>query len=236
MLIEADLRHDDLRKASGVAGSRRPTLLNIPQELRDTIFSYVYNTFGANNTVFLRFKTPWQAGVEWNNAPPKKDALLVYKQIYAEQEKVQAAAYRRFWTAQKFIVMVDNCSTRKRLHLVMKTDLQQIRQLAVHYHTWDYGYVLVNFSFDALNAWTVDMEPWLGGSVGLTCQPWYLADCQSRKNLVQDLKEMTETFREDYDDYGDNQYFDESAVDPTYGQSLDAIELNQLPSILRGYE
>ena len=233
MLIEVDVRHDELRKAAGIAGSRRPTLLSIPQELRDTIFSYVYNTFDANNKVFLRFKTPYQAGVEWNNAPPKKDALLVCKQIYAEQKKVQAAAYRRFWTAQKFIVMVDNCSTRKRLHLVMKTDLQHIHRLAVHYWIRNYDYVLVNFSFDARNAWTVDIEPWLGRPVGL---PWYLADRPRRNNLVQDLKEMMETFREDYGDYGDNEYFDESAVDPTYGQGLDAIELNQLPSIVRGYE
>ena len=114
----------------------------------------------------------------------------------------------------------------------METDLQHIRRLAVHYRDRSYGCVLVNFSFDALNAWTVDMEPRLGDLVGLPYQPY----CPRRKNLVRDLKEMMETFREEYGDYGDNEYYDTSAVDPTCGQGLDAIELNQLPQILKRYE
>jgi hypothetical protein len=236
MLTEADLQPDGMRKTSKISGAKRPLLLSIPQELRDKIFSYVYNTFDADDTVFLRFKTPDQAGVEWNDAPPTKNALLVCKQIHAEQKKVQAAAYRRFWTVQKFIVMVGNCSTRKRLHLVTKTDLQHICRLVFHYSDYHYTYVLVTFSFDALNAWTVNIEPWRSWSfTDTTNPPWFLADCPRRNNLVQDLKEMMDTFREDYGGYGNNEYFDDTTVDPTYGQGLDAIELNQLPSIVNEY-
>ena len=176
---------------------------------------------------------PDQAGVESDRAPPTKDALLVCKQIYAEQKKKQAAAYRRYWTTQRFLVIADR-NTRKELRLASKSDLQHICRVAVHCLIEFWNKVLVTFRFDARSAWPVDIEvPRSVRAPKSRFVLWFLTEYPRRDKLLEDLKEMMDTLREDR---GVNEYFDLSTVDPTAGQGLDANELNRLPSKVRRYQ
>lgn len=231
MLTDADLPLDDSKQTFEAAERRQLTILSIPQELRDAIFSYIYDTFDADNIVLIRFKTPHQAGVESDKAPPAKDTLLVCKQLYSEQKKMQAAAYRRYWTTQRFLVIADR-NTRKELHLAKKADLQHICRLAVHTDIQRHHKVLVSFRFEATTAWVVDLQGLPSPRSKTPPFRWHLMKGPWLDGLLQGLKDMMDSLREDS---GDSEYFDESTVDPMSGQGLDAYELNQLPSMVRRY-
>jgi hypothetical protein len=87
----------------------RPTLLNIPQELRDKIFEYVYGT-GADNgrvdVVVVNSREPFvrKATLASHHTLPSKDTLLICRQLYFEMRSMQKALYRQFWTANTFFV------------------------------------------------------------------------------------------------------------------------------------
>lgn len=53
-----------------------PSLLSLPLELRNAIFSYVYGTAIPDHIVLLRFKSG-RAGVELDKAPPDRSSLLI---------------------------------------------------------------------------------------------------------------------------------------------------------------
>lgn len=174
-----------------------------------------------------------EAGVELDSAPPTKDALLVCKQIYAEQKKKQATTYRRYWTTQRFLLIADR-NIRKELHLASKADLQHICRIAVHCLIEFWNKALVTFRFDARSAWAVDIEaPRSVRAPESGFVLWFLTECPRRDKLLEDLEEMMDTLREDR---GVNEYFELSTVDPTAGQGLDANKLNRLPSKVRRYQ
>jgi hypothetical protein len=112
-----------------IAERSSPTLLNLPTELRNTIFSYVYGKAVADHIILLRFKSG-RAGVELDKAPPNKDSLLICRQFYNEMKGLQAVAYRRYWAVQKFLIIADR-DTKKDLHLATIADLRHICNLAV---------------------------------------------------------------------------------------------------------
>ena len=144
MLTRIGRHHNHPTKTSRTTEQSRPTLLGIPQELRDMIFSYVYDTFDADNTVLI-FVASWRAGMKSEEAPRTKDALLVCKQIYAEQKKMQAAAHRRYWTVQRFL-LAEGRHTHGRLQRATKADLQHICRLTVYAYIPRLHNVIISFS------------------------------------------------------------------------------------------
>jgi hypothetical protein len=211
-----------------------PTLLSLPPELRNAIFSYVYGKAVANHIILLRFQSG-RAGVESDKAPPNKNSLLICRQIYNETKKMQAAAYRRYWMVQKFLIIADR-DTKKDLHLATKADLQHICHLAVHrYFDWPEKYTaLISFNYTAEFAWRVSMEsarPQQARPCG--CRfAWYLVKCSDSMFFLRTLKVMMDTL---HDDRGAGGYLDESTNDPRVGRGLDADEMHQLPFTVREY-
>jgi hypothetical protein len=188
------------------------------------IFSYVYDSIDADNAVLI-FVTSWWAGVKSDEAPRTKDALLVCKQTYAEQEKMQAAAHRRYWTVQKFL-LAEGRHTHGRLQRATKADLQHICRLAVCAYIPRLDNVIISFSFKATTAWTVNIRP--SEQMNTTVGSQTLVNEFRLNNLQRMFKNMMESWRYDYaqDDY---RSVDMSPVDPISGKGLDARELECLP-------
>jgi hypothetical protein len=211
-----------------------PTLLSLPPELRNAIFSYVYGKAVANHIILLRFQSG-RAGVELDKAPPNKNSLLICRQIYNETKRMQAAAYRRYWMVRKFLIIADR-DTKKDLHLATKAGLQHICHLAVHrYFEWPEKYTaLISFNYTAAFAWRVSMEsarPQQARPSGSRFA-WYLVKCSDSMFFLRSLKVMMDTL---HDDRGAGGYLDESTNDPRVGRGLDADEMHQLPFTVREY-
>jgi hypothetical protein len=84
-----------------------PTLLTIPQELRDDIFTLVYATVVDDDmsTIGVHIVSARQAGIESHEAPPTARAtLLVCKQLHTEMREMQAAAVRQYWSTHVFLI------------------------------------------------------------------------------------------------------------------------------------
>lgn len=233
LLTSADLQIYSPQITMDIADRGSLTLLSIPPELRNTIFSYVYGRATANHIILLRFKSG-RAGVESDKVPPNKDSLLICRQIYNETKEMQAAAYRRYWTVQNFLIIADR-DTKKDLHLATKADLQHICHLAVHrYFSYPKKYTaLISFHYSAALAWTVSMkssrpQQAIPGEI----LPWYVVKCSESIEFSQTLKRMMNTLHEDQ---GANGYLDEATVDPRAGRGLDADEMHQLPLSVRKY-
>lgn len=232
LLTTADLPYYSTRINMDIAERFSPILLSLPPELRNTIFSYVYGTAVADHIILLRFKSG-RAGGESDNSPPNKDSLLICRQIYSEMKEMQAAAYRRYWVVQKFLIIADR-DTKKNLHLANKADLQHICHLAVHRYFWPEKYTaLISFHYSAAFAWTVSMK----NSRPQQAIPganlrWCMVKCSESTKFLHSLKQMMDTLHEGYSANG---HLDESTVDPRAGRGLDADEMHQLPFTVRRY-
>jgi hypothetical protein len=124
---ESNPLSDEISKAStesvGLDSDKdiRPTLLNIPQELRDKIFEYVYGNSGADDgrvdVVVVKIRPPWSRAMlashhilpsremlASHHTLPSRDTLLICRQLYSEMHGMRKALYRQFWTANTFHV------------------------------------------------------------------------------------------------------------------------------------
>lgn len=203
-----------------------PTLLSLPPELRNAIFSHVYGTAVPDHIILLRFKTG-HAGVESDKAPPNKNSLLICRQIYNEMKGIQAVAYRRYWTVQKFLIIADR-DTKKDLHLATKTDLRHICHLAVHRYFWQRKYTaLISFHCTAASTWTVTMANSRPESSSPSIDsPWYMVECSRSIEFLKRLETMMGSLlRKD----------DGSRCDPRTGRGFGVESLHQLPSFVRWY-
>lgn len=209
-----------------------PSLLSLPPELRNAIFSYVYNTAVPDHIILLRFKSG-RAGVESDKVPPNKNSLLICRQIYNEMKGIQAAAYRRYWTVQKFLIIADR-DTKKNLHLATEADLQHICHLAIHRCFWlEKHTALISFHYSSASAWLVSMERSRSQQAISTDRvPWYEVKSSELIRVLRNLKNMMDTLHEDR---GVGGYLDESTVDPTVGRGLGADEMHQLSFSVRQY-
>jgi hypothetical protein len=104
--LESDSLFSEVSKASeeSLDGDKdsRPTVLNIPQELRDKTFEYVYGNSGTDDgrvdVVVVKTRPPWsRAGLASHHTLPS--TLLVCRQLYIEMRGMQRALCRQFWTA-----------------------------------------------------------------------------------------------------------------------------------------
>jgi hypothetical protein len=211
-----------------IAERSSPTLLNLPTELRNTIFSYVYGKAVADHIILLlRFKSG-RAGVELDKAPPNKDSLLICRQFYNEMKGLQAVAYRRYWAVQKFLIIADR-DTKKDLHLATIADLRHICNLAVHRcfaHPEKYT-ALISFHCTAASTWIVTMtscrpQPTMPGGDS----PWYMIESLRSIGFLKRLETMMGSLlRKD----------DGTRCDPRAGRGLGVDALHQLPSFVRRY-
>jgi hypothetical protein len=107
---ESNSPSDEISKASkesvGLDSDKniRPTLLNLPQELRDKIFEYVYGNSGADDgrvdVVVINSGPPFRRAIlASHHTLPSKDTLLICRQLYLEMRGMQRALCRQFWTA-----------------------------------------------------------------------------------------------------------------------------------------
>jgi len=146
---------------------------------------------------------------------------------------IQAAAYRRYWMVQKFLIIADR-DTKKDLHLATKADLRHICNLAVHRYFPSPKYTaLISFHYSAAFAWMVSMKSSRPQqAIPSGSLPWYMVQCVDSYKFLQSLKGMMDTL---HDYHGACGYPDEATVDPRVGQGLDATEIRQLPFTVREY-
>jgi len=205
------------------------------------IFAHVFDTTDPTGTMDLRiiFYTNPQSKEQSihagtfprDSAPPSKDALLVCRQLYAEQKQSQAAAYRRWWTAQRFAVTFENPFMLAQLRPVARPDLQRIRWFA-YAPIIGVGpsriLILIPFRFEAA---TPDVSSWsatIERSQVCTPQPgevlpWHLTEgCARREAFLKGLEGIVDDIRVRSGGV--------AAVDPTAGRGLDAQEVYALAS------
>lgn len=148
-------------------------------------------------------------------------------------KEMQAAAYRRYWMAQKFLIIADR-DTKKDLHLATKDDLQHVCRLAVHcYFPRPEKYTaLISFRYSA-SGWRVTTESSRAQqAISSGRVAWYMTKCSDSIMFLRGLRNIMETFHEGHGASGN---LDESTVDPWIGRGLDADEMHQLPFTVRGF-
>lgn len=93
-----------------VADQSRSKLMTIPRELRDIIYGYVYDYNPKKETKSKGrdinhddrvSSLPDRIPLE-RTAPPSKDAIMPCRELYLEMRRMQIAAYRRYWTNNRF--------------------------------------------------------------------------------------------------------------------------------------
>lgn len=218
------------------AGS--PTLLTIPQELRDTIFAHVFDTTALTGTMDLRIIFYTDPGTREQSvhagtfpqdaAPPTKDALLVCRQLHAEFKQAHAATYRHWWQAQRFAVTIDSPFMIALLRPVAEEYLRRICWLAIAPVT-EVGRgrsrvkVLVSFRFEATtderkSLWSTAIERSPVCKARLEeVLPWHLTGCARREAFLRSLEGLVDDIREDSGGI--------DAVDPMVGRGLTAGEM-----------
>jgi hypothetical protein len=115
-----------------------PTLLEIPQELRDKIFEYVYGVSdAANKRIDIRLLRPSrnieaEARIPSCQAPQFKDAILVCRQLRVEMSNMQAAAFRRYWNESTFHIGDDGMDLGDSFRTGSDRDMQHVKHFVIH--------------------------------------------------------------------------------------------------------
>jgi hypothetical protein len=121
---------------SGKSPPHQATLLGIPRELRNTIFGHVYGLFDASggqvDMMICPEKIP-KIGVQYSQAPPSKDPVLVCRQLYTEMKSMQAEAFRQYWSNATFDASMHNDLhyTTDIVYAVADRDLQHVKQFNI---------------------------------------------------------------------------------------------------------
>jgi hypothetical protein len=209
-----------------------PTLLTIPQELRDIIFAHVFTSPSPNTTIDLRIvpcdniRQDVRAGtLSHEPSPPPKTPLLVCRQLHTEQKQSHATAYRQYWTAQTFHITGARPFLLSKLRPASEPDLRHIHRLTIApMLNRTRIKILSTFHFEpTTSSWSVTIErsprskPRPGEEV-----PWQLTDCARRDAFLRSLEGVIDRLRKD----------DEvpTKVDPAAGRGLDAREMYELSS------
>lgn len=93
------------------ADQSQSTLMTLPRELRNQIFGYVFwdNVDWARKEVRHEGVVGTKAEnvpdrISFDSAsPPSKDSILPCRQLYCEMKQMQAAAYRDYWSSNRFL-------------------------------------------------------------------------------------------------------------------------------------
>lgn len=219
-----------------LSGRSPPTLLNIPQELRDQIFAHVYGPADPNAIVDLRIVPCYtesddtlvvQAGTLLHQeSPPTKGSLLICRQLYTEMKQAHATAYRQFWSSQHFHITTTRAYILDKLRLASEVDLRHIRTLVFAPAVNRRLKLQITFCFGTSSTWSVMLER----SAKSRAQPgdevpWHLTECSRRDTFVRDLRDMVNTVREGGDALA-------TTVGPPAGQGLGPSELYELSKLV----
>lgn len=209
-----------------------PTLLSIPQELRDIIFAYVFTSTSPTAPIDLRIipcdniRQNVRAGIlPHEPSPPPKDPLLICRQLHTEQKQAHATAYRQYWITQTFQITGGRPFLLSKLCPVPEADLRHIHCLAIEPMLKRTRIkILITFRFDpTASSWSAAIErsprshPRLGGDV-----PWQLTEPARRDAFLRSLQDVMDGLRREYGV--------PSKVDPAAGRGLDAREMYELSS------
>jgi len=209
-----------------------PTLLTIPQELRDIIFAHVFTTTPPNTTIDLRIipcdniRQDVRAGtLPHEPSPPPNSPLLVCRQLHTELKQNHATAYRHYWTTQTFHVTGSRPFLLPKLRPASEQDLRHVHHLTITPMLKQSRIkILITFHFEpTTSSWSATTErsprskPRPGEDV-----PWQLIDCARRDAFLRSLGDVMDGLRKD----------DEvpAKVDPAAGRGLDAREMYELSS------
>lgn len=115
---------------------RQTTLLGIPRELRNKIFEYVYATpHSVSITVTTAWSPPFnsEASTSLSQAPPCKDPILVCRQLYAEMGKMQARAFRQYWSNTVFEVSLRDIAPlpASKLYIISDDNLKHVEHFVI---------------------------------------------------------------------------------------------------------
>jgi hypothetical protein len=210
-----------------------PTLLSIPQELRDIIFAHIFTLTSPNATTDLRIvpcdniRQDVRAGtLPHEPSPPSKNLLLVCRQLNTELKQAHATAYRHYWGTQTFHITGSRPFILSKLRPISNLDLRHIHRLTIAPMLKRTRIkILIIFCFEpTTSSWstTIERSPGSKPRVGEEDVPWQLTDCAQREAFLRILEDTINGLRRD----------DEvpTKVDPAAGRGLDAREMYELSS------
>lgn len=210
-----------------------PTLLTITQELRDIIFTHVFDAADPDSTIDMRIipcdniRENVRAGtLSRETSPPTKNPLLVCRQLHTEQKQAHAAAYRRYWASKRFHITTDRPYLLAKLRLASEPDLRHIRCLSIAPMLKRTRIkLLITFRFEVASTWavTVERSPRSKARPGEEV-PWQLRECARRDAFLQSLKHIMNALRKDHEV--------PSSIDPAAGQGLSSNEMYELSSLV----
>jgi hypothetical protein len=209
-----------------------PTLLTIPQELRDDIFKLVYATsVDTDKPIGLHFVSARRAGIESHEAPPTKATFLVCKQLHTEMRAIHAAAVRQYWTTNQFLVNCERASpTDLHLDIVADRDLQHVSSFALPAHcSLSRDDVQVPLLFGTLSGCTATLEASSLPELSSTLPARQLLRRQFFQNTLRDSLVMLHMKRR-------SDGYEVSAIDPATGRGFTVRELDRLSARMRGLQ
>jgi hypothetical protein len=206
-----------------------PTLLTIPQELRDDIFKLVYTTtIDKDEPIELHFVSARRAGTESHEAPPTKATLLVCKQLHTEMKKMHAAAVRQYWTTHRFLVNPKRAHpSNLHLDLVANRDIQHVSSLALLTHcSFSGDDVQVPILFGTSSGWTASLPK------TRSTHPAPHMELLRRQLFQNTLRVSRVMLRMKRSSDG----YEVSAIDPATGRGFTVRELDRLLARMRGLQ
>jgi hypothetical protein len=212
-----------------------PTLLSIPQELRDIIFAHVFTPTAPNATIDLRIapcdniRQDVRAGtLPHEPSPPPKHPLLVCRQLHTELKNSHATAYRQYWTSQTFHITGSRPFILSKLRPASDADLRHIHSLTIApMLKRTRTKILITYHFEpTTSSWsaTIERSPMSKPRPGEVDVPWQLTDCARREAFLRRLEGVMYGLRN-----GDEV---PTKVDPAAGRGLDAREMYELSSAI----
>jgi hypothetical protein len=205
-----------------------PTLLTIPQELRDDIFKLVYATaVDADNPIGLHIVSTNKAGIESHEASPTTGAtLLVCKQLHTKMREIQAAAVRQCWTTHRFHVNPGRARPAG-LHLDIVSNRAMAHVSSFTFQTLGFpsltlfaptpGRAKVQVEFDKAYGWTAS---WDSSGLDLSWPQTFDRWLEIKRRLADKIDLLSKS-------RGGDGYLS-SIIDPARGWGFTVDELDQL--------
>jgi hypothetical protein len=221
------------QKSFSTPKATAPTLLTIPQELRDIIFAHILTSTSPNSPIDLRIvpcdniRQDVRAGTLPNEpSPPSNNPLLVCHQLHTELKQARAIAYRQYWAAQNFEITGSRLFILSKLRPTSDPDLRHIHHLTIAPMLKRTRIkILITYHFEpTTSSWSAKIErsPQSKPRPGEVGVPWQLTACARREAFLRSLEDVMDGLRND-DGVP-------TKVDLAAGRGLDAREMYELSS------
>lgn len=128
--------------------------MNLPRELRNRIYEFVFcdDSTYTHETIAYRWVDDIvsQFGITWDSkpeaetayvpqaigldcaTPPSKDCILLCRQLHCEMKQMYVAAYRSYWTANRFLYDPLEVSWPDASNLPADKDMKRIREFLIY--------------------------------------------------------------------------------------------------------